>query len=259
MMKNQTNSNLRERVHAQGLYGVLARWDDFKDEPWLEKLVLCEEEERQTRSLERRQRNARIGRLKPMADYDWSWPSSVDRRAIEDVFELDFVTDPSNVIIVGPNGVGKTMLAQNIASQAVNHGYTVRFVTASEMLNDLATQDSTARLERRLHRYVGPRVLVVDELGYLSYDDRHADLLFEVVARRNPDKPIVITTNKPFKEWSDVFPNASCVVALVDRLIHRSEIIRIDGASYRLKEAKQRAETKAKERKKARPKRRFTE
>ena len=253
-MKIQSN-DLHNRLRALGLFGVVARWDDFKDEPWLPTLVQCEEEERQVRSLERRQRNARIGRMKPMADYDWSWPRTVDREAIEETFELDFVSEPANVIIVGPNGVGKTMLAQNIAHQAVNKGYTVRFVTASEMLNDLAAQDSTASLQRRLHRYVGPRVLVVDELGYLAYDDRHADLLFEVVARRNPDKPIVITTNKPFKEWNEVFPNASCVVALVDRLIHRSEVIRIDGESYRLKEAKQRADSKAKERKKTRQKR----
>jgi len=250
MKKTPKNEALWKRAHAAGLYGILSRWDEFADQPWLVPLLDCEEEERRKRSLERRQYNARIGRFKPLADYDWDWPKTADKDAITDLFDLDFVGEPANVVIVGPNGVGKTMLAQNLTYHAVMKGFTARFVTASEMLNDLAAQDSNASLERRLKRYLRPRVLAIDELGYLSYDDRHADLLFEVVSRRNGERPIVLTTNKPFKEWNQVFPNASCVVALVDRLIHRAEVIRIDGESYRLKEAKERSERKAKERKK---------
>jgi DNA replication protein DnaC len=116
------------------------------------------------------------------------------------------------------------------------------------MLNDLAAKDSTASLHRRLQRYQRPRLLAIDELGYLSYDDRHADLLFEVVSRRCGTKSTLITTNKPFSEWSEVFPNSSCVVALVDRLIHRAEVIRIEGESYRLKEAKEREDKRTKTR-----------
>lgn len=248
-MKTPQKNELYRRAHDAGLYGILARWDEFADQPWLDDLLSCEEHERKRRSLERRQHNARIGRFKPLADYDWGWPKTIDRDAIMELFELDFVDEPANVVIVGPNGVGKTMLAQNLAHQAVMKGLTARFVTASEMLNDLASQDSSASLERRLKRYFRPRVLVIDELGYLSYDDRHADLLFEVVSRRSGYRPIVLTTNKPFKEWNQVFPSASCVVALVDRLIHRAEVIRIDGESYRLKEAKERAERKNRARK----------
>lgn len=248
MTKNPQSNGLQQRLYALGLHGLLARWDDFQDMPWLEELIACEEQERGKRSLERREQNARIGRFKPLADYDWGWPKNIDRAAIDEIFELDFVGEPANIVIVGPNGVGKTMLAQNLAHHAVHKGFTVRFATASEMLNDLVAQDSTASLERRLRRYTGPTLLVVDELGYLSYDDRHADLLFEVVSRRSGYKPIVLTTNKPFAEWCEVFPNASCVVALVDRLIHRAEVIRIDGDSYRLKEATERADAKAKAR-----------
>lgn len=116
------------------------------------------------------------------------------------------------------------------------------------MLNDLAAQDTSTALTRRLRRYVNPVVLLIDEVGYLSYDSRAADLLFEVVSRRHEQRPIILTTNKPFAEWNEVFPNASSVTALVDRLLHHAEIVKIEGDSYRAKEAKQQATEKARQR-----------
>jgi len=110
------------------------------------------------------------------------------------------------------------------------------------MLHDLAAQDNSTQLSRRLRRYTTPSVVCIDEVGYLAYDTRYADLLFEVITRRYQlRRPLVLTTNKTFTEWNQVFPNATCVVALIDRLVHRSEILSIDGDSYRLKEAKERA------------------
>ena len=126
------------------------------------------------------------------------------------------------------------------------------------MLHDLAAQDSSVALARRLRRYTTPTILAIDEVGYLSYDARYADLLFEVVTRRYQNRPILLTTNKAFGEWNQVFPNAACVVALIDRLLHRAEtgwpraIVALEGKSYRLKEAKERAERKAKTRTKQR-------
>ena len=142
------------------------------------------------------------------------------------------------------------MLLKNLAYQAVMHGHTARFTLASDMLHDLAAQDTSTALARRLRRYTTPTVLAVDEVGYLSYDARYADLLFEVVTRRyqNPNRPILLTTNKAFEEWTQVFPNAGCVVTLIDRLMHRAEIVPLEGQSYRLKEAKERAARKAAER-----------
>ena len=133
------------------------------------------------------------------------------------------------------------MLAQNLAHRALLAGHTVRFTTASAMLGDLAIQEGATALKRRMNRYTYPRALVVDELGYLSYGNRHADLLFEVVSRRYAaEKSTVVTTNKPFAEWNEVFPNAACVVTLVDRLVHRCDIVEFEGESYRLKEARER-------------------
>ena len=120
------------------------------------------------------------------------------------------------------------------------------------MLHDLAAQDSSIALARRLRRYTSPTILAIDEVGYLSYDARYADLLFEVVTRRYQNRLILLTTNKAFGEWNQVFPNAACVVALIDRLLHRAEIVALEGKSYRLKEAKERAERKAKTRTKQR-------
>ena len=130
------------------------------------------------------------------------------------------------------------MIAQNLTYQAVLRGATARFLSVSELLAELTAQEGAMALERRFRRYARPQLLTLDEVGYLSYDNRHADLLFEIVNRRYSDKSIIITTNKPFAEWNDVFPNASCVVALVDRLVHHSEILQLDGESYRLKESR---------------------
>ncbi len=247
MTQNSTD-DLQQRAHALGLHGLLEHWDDNKDQPWLEPLLTWEEAERHRRSLERRIRNAKIGRFKPMADFDWSWAKAIDREQIEDLFDFRWIDEITNVVLVGPNGVGKSMIAQNLAHQALIHGYTARVLSASELLNDLAAQEGAYALQRRLKRYCRPQLLCIDELGYLSYDNRHADLLFEVVTRRYGQKPILITTNKPFAEWSEVFPNATCVVTLVDRLVHHAEIVQINGESYRLKEAKEESAQRAKKR-----------
>lgn len=239
---------LRDRARRLGLFGLLAAWNEVGTEDWIPRLLDYEERERQRRSLERRINNARLGVFKPIADFDWKWPKEIDREALEELFGLDFVAEAANVVLVGPNGVGKTMIAKNLAHQALLRGYTVRFTTASDMLHDLASRTSDASFARRLGRYCRPQLLLVDEVGYLSYDARHADLLFEVVTRRYQNRSIVLTTNKAFSDWKDVFPNAACVVTLVDRLVHQAEIIAIDGESYRLKEARDRAAQKAKRR-----------
>jgi DNA replication protein DnaC len=244
------NDTLRQRAQALYLHGLLAHWPELAGEPWVEQLILWEEQERLRRSLERRLQAARIGRFKSLCDFDWSWPKRCDRGAVEALMSLDFLQEAANVVLIGPNGVGKSMIAQNLAHQALVNGATCLFTTAGQMLGELAALDSDSGLRRRLRHYAAPDLLVIDEVGYLSYGNRHADLLFELVSRRYETKSTLVTTNRAFADWHEVFPNAACVVSLVDRLIHNAEVIAIDGESYRLKEAQERAEQRARRRRK---------
>lgn len=244
------SSGLKTRAQDLGLFGLLGHWDELligdgqlrlplNDLETIRRLIEWEEDERKKRGLQRRQRSANLGAYKDFADFDFSWPKRIDRDLIHDVFEMGWLEEVLNILFIGPNGVGKTMLAKNLLHRAIMLGYSAKCVSASKMLSDLASQDGSAALHRRIRSYCQPYVLCIDELGYLSYDNRYADLLFEVVSGRYREKPTVVTTNKPFAEWSQVFPNAGCVVTLVDRLIHQAEIVSIAGDSYRLKEAKE--------------------
>src|SRR5262245_17269477 len=147
-----------------------------------------------------------------------------------------------------PMAVGKSTLARNIAHHALIYGHTVLFTSAGQLLGDLAALDSDSTLRRRLRHYAAPDLLLIDEVGYLSYSNRHADLLFELVSRRYQHKSTVVTTNKAFADWGEVFPNEACVVSLVDRLMHRAEVVRSEGESYRAKEAQERMAARAKQR-----------
>ena len=257
-----------QRLRDVGLYGLAAQDHALLTEPWVERVIDIEDRERKRRSLERRLTNARIGAFKPIADFDWTWPKRIDQLLIEELFSLAFVHDATNIVLVGPNGIGKTMLIKNLLHHAVLNGFTARFTTASDMLHELAAQDSDASLARRLRRFTGPQLLAIDEVGYLNYDNRYADLLFEVVTRRYLTVPVLITTNKPFSEWADVFSSAACVVTKRARASERNpcrpphpplriatllsaegrQIVQLNGESYRLREAKEQAAKRSKAR-----------
>jgi len=245
------HDTLRARAVALNLHGLLAHWGEVASQAWVTALLGWEEQERARRSLERRLRTAHIGRFKPLCDFDWSWPKRCDRAAIEALMTLDFLDEAANVVLVGPNGVGKSTIAQNIAHQALIQGHTVLFTSAGQLLGDLSALDSDSALRRRLRHYARPQMLVIDEVGYLSYSNRHADLMFELISRRYQNKSTLITTNREFAEWREVFPSAACVVSLIDRLVHNAEIVAIEGESYRLKEAREGAEQRARKRRAA--------
>jgi DNA replication protein DnaC len=248
MTPSPNPTSLRERAAALRLNGLLAHWAEAANAHWVAPLIEWEEAERARRSLERRVRRSSIGAFKPLADFDWSWPSRCDRVAVEELMSLQFMAEAANAILVGPNGIGKSTLARNLAHQALLHGHTVLFASAGQLLGELAGIDSDSRLNRRLRHYASFDLLAIDEVGYLSYSNRHADLLFELTNRRYEKKSTIITTNKPFAQWHEVFPNAACVVSLVDRLTHNAEIIALEGKSYRLKEAQERTEQRAQRR-----------
>ena len=186
---------LKERARALRLYGLVAHWDDIGETGWLPTLITWEEEERRSRSLKRRLTDARIARFKPLADFDWDWPRRCDRMAIDDLMSLEFLRDAANVVLVGPNGVGKSTIAANLAHRAIIEGHTVRFTTAGDMLGELAALDSDSMLQRKLRFYARQQLLVIDEVGYLSYSNRHADLLFNIVSSRSQQRSTIVTTS----------------------------------------------------------------
>ena len=201
-----TSADTRQRATALQLHGILAHWAECADQPWLDPLLAWEETERARRSLERRLRCAHIGRFKPLADFDWAWPQQCDQRTIAELMTLDFLDSATNAILVGTSGLGKTMIAQNIAYQAILQGHTVVFATAGQLLGDLAGLDSDSALRYRLRRYAAPDLLVIDEVGYLSYSNRHADLLFELINRRHEKKSTLITPTSPSRSGQRCFP-----------------------------------------------------
>jgi len=237
------SEQLRKQAEELKFYGVLEHWHELTEGhyPWLLQLLNWEQTARQQRSLERRLSNTKLERFKPLTEFDWQWPKKIDQQAIHNLMQLDFLRQASNVILLGSNGVGKSTIAQNLAYTAIMHGHTALFTSAANMLNDLAAVDGDNALRRRIKYYARPDFLVIDEVGYLSYSNRHADLLFEIINQRYEKRSTLVTTNRPFAEWNEVFPNAACVVSLIDRLVHHSEIIVIEGESYRMKEAKEQA------------------
>lgn len=243
-----TDGELSELLLSIGLRSTAADLDDLLARAtktrWtarqvLEEMARAERRDREHKSLQRRVKRSRVAKFKPMADFDWNWPKSIDRPVIERALGGELIRARENLVLVAAQGLGKTMIAKNLAHQAVLQGYSALFVEASRMLLDLGSQDSSRALERRLRHYASPDVLCIDEVGYLSYDARAADLLFEVISRRYENKSVVVTTNLAFGDWPTVFPNASCVTALVDRLTHHADIALITGESYRRREAEE--------------------
>lgn len=199
----------------------------------IEGLVALECRAREATNLARRTRAAYLGKFKSLDRFDWAHPRKIDRALVERLVGLDFVARGDNVLLRGPSGVGKTMLAQNLGQAALVAGYTVRFTTLAAALADLLRQESVPAFERRIKRYLRPDLLILDELGYLPCDSRAADILYNIVSRRHEDRSLIITTNLAFKQWGTVFPGAACVGALVDRFAQHCHRVDIDADSWR--------------------------
>ena len=210
--------------------GIRQRWTPLET---MDRLCVLERRERDATNVARREKLATLGTVSALDRFDWNHPRKIDRDGYEALLSLDFVRQSENVLFRGPSGVGKTTLAQNLGRRALQGGHTVRFTTLAGCVADLLRQESSPALERRLRRYTGPSLLIVDEIGYLPNDSRAADMLFQIVSRRHEKLSTVITTNLSFKDWSAVFAGAACLTALVDRFMQHCHVHEIDADSWR--------------------------
>lgn len=238
------------KATAQNLDDFLARATQKRWSPLqqLEEIVRSESEARAQRGLQARLRQARLGRFRPLADFDWNWPKKIDRDLIERALTLDFIAEARNLILVGTNGVGKTLIAKNLAHQALLAGYTVWFRSAADLLTELAACESPHSRRRKLKLLARPHLLAIDEVGYLSYDSQAADLLYEIVNTRYERRSLLVTTNRAFKDWNTVFPNSTVISTVLDRLTHHADVTLIEGQSYRVRESELEAAARKKKR-----------
>lgn len=244
--KKTTSHELPHQLRSLGLRSLADNLDDFlaratktrwSPRQLLEHLARIESDDKAQRSLERRIKRSKLGRFKPMADFDWNWPKKIDRGLIDSALSLEFVREGRNFLILGSNGLGKTMILKNIAHNALLEGFSVLVRSTAELLDELDC-DSPELRRKRLQKYFRPRLLCIDELGYLSYDDHAADLLYHVInPRYEARRSIVLSTNLAFKDWNTVFPNATCITTLLDRLTHHADVTVMEGKSYRVRES----------------------
>jgi DNA replication protein DnaC len=224
------------KTHYQAAAGKAAE-QQRSHVDYLAQLAEGETALRENRSIERRVRNARFPVLKTLEDFQWSWPRKINRPQIQNLFRLAFIATHTNVVLIGNVGLGKTHLSIALGHAACLNGHTVLFTTAIDIVNTLAAAQAAGRLKRELARYLKPALLIVDELGYLPIDKHGADLLFQIISQRYERAPMVITTNRVYKHWSQIFNNDSTLTsAILDRVLHHAETVIIEGKSFRMKD-----------------------
>ena len=225
---------LKEHFRSAAAEAASKHWSHLD---YLDRLIEGEALARQDRAMARRIKAARFPVLKTLEAFRWDWPKKINRLQIQDLFRLRFIEEKTNVIFLGLVGLGKTHLATALGYRACEQGYSVLFANAIDVVNTLSAAQIHGTLQAELKRYLTPALLVLDELGYLPVDQRGADLLFQVLSQRYERGSIILTSNKAFKQWPSIFNGDSTVTsAVLDRLLHHSETIVIEGSSYRMKD-----------------------
>jgi len=191
---------------------------------------------RYQKGIEARLKQARFPWLKTLDQFDFEFQPSLDRRQVRERAGMSFVERAHNVILLGPPGVGKTHLAIALGVKAVEAGYSVLFLTLESLMIRLVKAFNENRLERSLQQLVYPKVLIIDEIGYLPLSNLEASLFFRLVVRRYERASLIITSNKSFLDWGEIFNDPVLATAVLDRLLHYSTTLNIKGESYRLKE-----------------------
>jgi DNA replication protein DnaC len=225
---------LKENCQSFATEGATNHWSHLD---YLGRLIQGEVATRQDRIIARRIKAARFPVVKTLETFRWDWPKQINRLQIQELFRLRFIEEKANVIFLGLVGLGKTHLATALGYAACQHGHSVLFANAIDVINTLSTAQAKGVLKTQLKRYLSPAILVLDEVGYLPIDQRGADLLFQVISQRYEHGSIILTSNKAFKQWPAIFNGDSTITsAVLDRLLHHAETVLIEGSSYRMKD-----------------------
>ena len=225
---------IRENYESMAKQAAEKQWNHVH---YLAELIQAQTHQRRDRAIGRRIGQARFPQIKTLEQFNWSWPKKINQQQVQNLFRLKWIEDKSNVIFISGVGLGKTHLATALGYEACLKGYSVLFSTAVEAINNLTAAKAAGRLKQELNKYLKPDLIVCDELGYLPIDKNGADLLFQIISHRYEKGSLIVTTNRVFKNWPEIFNNDSTLTsALLDRLLHHTETVVIEGDSYRMKD-----------------------
>jgi DNA replication protein DnaC len=243
---NATETRLHEQLSALRLLTVQEHYAALASEAaqkqwthvdYLARLIDGEAQRRQELAIQRRIAAARFPCIKTLDQFDWNWPKKINRTQVQNLFRLAFLPAKANVVFMGGVGLGKSHLASALGYAACLAGHSVLFTTAVDIINTLTAAQAAYRLKAELKRLLAPRILCIDEVGYLPIDKTGADLLFQVISQRYERGSIVLTTNQPYKHWAKIFNNDSTLTsAVLDRLLHHADTVVIEGKSFRMKD-----------------------
>ncbi len=218
--------------------------DNLTHVEYLKNLISEQTAERFERSVQAKTRQAHFPVIKTISSFDFKQPEKINKQQILELLAMDFVDRHENVILLGPPGVGKTHIALALGQMACSKGIRTNFTTAIDAINQLSAANSDNTFIKCMKQYTGPRIQIIDELGYLPIDKQGANLLFQIISQRYERGSIILTCNRAFKEWGEIFHDNTIASAVIDRLIHHSTVVKINGESYRVKDRKNKRKLK---------------